>query len=349
MSFASKIVGWYRLHKRDLPWRETSNPYYIWLSEVILQQTRVSQGLAYYQRFVANYPTVAHLAAATEDQVLKDWQGLGYYSRARNLQAAARQVVDDFGGVFPREYEAIRSLKGVGDYTAAAIASLAFGLPYAVLDGNVYRVISRVFGIEAPIDTPAGKKEIMEALEAVFDRKHPAEFNQAIMEFGALHCTPRSPGCADCVLADQCLALANGRVEALPVKSKTTRIRDRYFYYLVLEKGDTVYLEKREAGDIWTGLFQFPLLETESEMPLTALENWPELQKMAGRDFRLADMSEQYKHVLSHQRLYARFLRIRPGKGFRPAASWRAVEKERVETYAVPRLIHRYLEDEDKG
>ena len=237
-SVADILLDWYAREGRDLPWRRTRDPYRIWLSEVILQQTRVAQGTEYYLRFTERFPDVASLAAAPEDEVLKLWQGLGYYSRARNLHAAARQVVERFGGRFPVALEEVRSLRGVGDYTAAAICSAAYDAPCAVVDGNVYRVLARLFDLDAPIDSTAGKRAFAELAQSQLDTAHPGRYNQAIMDFGALRCTPSSPRCEVCPLAGQCLALAAGTVAARPVKQGKTRVRDRWFNYLHVSSGD---------------------------------------------------------------------------------------------------------------
>ena len=248
---AEILLDWYAREGRDLPWRRTRDPYRIWLSEVILQQTRVAQGMEYYLRFTERFPDVASLAAAPEDEVLKLWQGLGYYSRARNLRAAAREVVERFGGVFPRSLDDVRSLRGVGDYTAAAICSAAYDAPCAVVDGNVYRVLSRLFDLAEPIDTTAGKRAFACLAQSQLDTAHPGRYNQAIMDFGAIRCTPASPRCEACPLADRCLALAAGTVADRPVKRGKTRVRDRWFNYLHVASGDRVLLHRREGRDIW--------------------------------------------------------------------------------------------------
>ena len=239
------LIDWYASHRRDLPWRDTHDPYRIWLSEIILQQTRVAQGTDYYHRFVQRFPDIAALAAAREDEVLKLWQGLGYYSRARNLHAAARQVADEFGGRFPDTYEDVRSLRGVGDYTAAAICSFAYGQPHAVVDGNVYRVLARLFDTDLPIDSTQGRRYFQQLADGLLDRRRPGLSNQAIMEFGALQCTPRSPGCPEGPLGDRCLALRSGSVERLPVKNGRTQARPRYFNYLHIRCGSSMLLRQR--------------------------------------------------------------------------------------------------------
>lgn len=255
---ADKLIDWYGVNGRDLPWRRTRDPYRIWLSEVILQQTRIAQGMDYYLRFVARFPDVGALAAADEDEVLKLWQGLGYYSRARNLHAAARQVVERYGGRFPAAYADVRSLKGVGDYTAAAVCSIAYDAPCAVVDGNVYRVLSRLFDLDLAIDTAEGRKAFAALADEQLDRRRPARYNQAIMDFGALQCTPANPSCNDCPLRDECLSLAAGTVAERPVKAGRTRIRPRYLNYLHLECGGRIALRRRPEGDIWQGLYDLP-------------------------------------------------------------------------------------------
>ncbi|MDO4757900.1 MAG: A/G-specific adenine glycosylase, partial [Rikenellaceae bacterium] len=279
---AERLIAWYEAHGRTLPWRTTREAYCIWLSEVILQQTRVEQGMAYYLRFTERFPTVYDLAAASEDEVLKLWQGLGYYSRARNLHAAAKQVVEEFGGSFPDTVEALRTLRGVGDYTAAAIASIAFDRPAAVVDGNVYRVLARLFDLETAIDTTEGKRTFAALAEELLERQRPATYNQAIMDFGALVCTPQSPSCTDCPLRDLCQALAAKSVASRPVKQGRTKIRDRYFSYLHLTDGSHTLLHRRTAGDIWQGLYEFPLIETPSEVDFARLTATEEFQRLAG-------------------------------------------------------------------
>ena len=260
------ISNWYRQNHRDLPWRNTRDPYLIWLSEVILQQTRVDQGLSYYLKFAEHFPEVLDLAEADEQDVLKLWQGLGYYSRARNLHAGAKQIRDQFGGQFPEDFKSIRSLKGIGDYTAAAISSFAFDLPHAVVDGNVYRVLSRYFDINTPIDSGTGKKMFNDLAQSLIEPEEAATHNQAIMELGALVCTPRSPQCHACPLNNSCLALQNGTIEQRPVKTKRGKVKDRYFTYLIFLDNDRTFLQKRVAKDVWQHLFQFPLIESQEPL-----------------------------------------------------------------------------------
>lgn len=301
--FALRIEDWYARHGRDLPWRHTRDPYLIWISEVILQQTRVAQGMEYYLRFVSRFPTVESLAAAEEVEVLRLWQGLGYYSRARNLLAAARQAVD-MGG-FPHDYDALRSLRGVGEYTAAAVMSLAFDAPYAVLDGNVYRVLARFTCTDTPIDTTLGHKTFRALADEMLDRRRPALYNQSLMDFGALQCTPSAPDCAACPLADLCMAFASRRVTELPCKQRRPKVRHRYFTYLLLRSAGKILLERRPAGDIWQGLYQFPLVETEGVMTAATLEKlFP--------DCRLTLLVEELSHQLTHQTIHAALWQLEP-------------------------------------
>ena len=342
-SVADILLDWYAREGRDLPWRRTRDPYRIWLSEVILQQTRVAQGTEYYLRFTERFPDVASLVAAPEDEVLKLWQGLGYYSRARNLHAAARQVVERFGGRFPVALEEVRSLRGVGDYTAAAICSVAYDAPCAVVDGNVYRVLARLFDLDAPIDSTAGKRAFAELAQSQLDTAHPGRYNQAIMDFGALRCTPSSPRCEACPLAGQCLALAAGTVAARPVKQGKTRVRDRWFNYLHVSSGDRTLLRRREGRDIWQGLYEFPLIETEGPAELPELVRLPQFRELLGdAPWHLVRSIPLSKHQLSHQTLHAVVHRIET-PSLTPAAAAMAVPTAALGDYAVPRLIDRYL------
>ena len=306
MKFNNLLIDWYNNHKRDLPWRHTKDAYKIWLSEVMLQQTRVAQGLPYYEKFVERYPTVYDMAQADEQEILTLWQGLGYYSRARNMHAAAKTVKDNYSGIFPNNYTDILSLKGVGEYTAAAIASFAFDLPHPVVDGNVYRVISRLFAIKEPINKPLGQKAIRAAVSEIFDAKRPALFNQAIMEFGALHCTPKKPLCTFCPLQDNCLAYEKGLVNTLPHKEGKTKVKNVVHSYLYFQHKENTYIEKRESG-IWQNLHQFPLAEenlTPSELIEMAnllIENKVSLE--IGPSFSTT-------HLLSHRKIAAHFYTI---------------------------------------
>ena len=341
----ARLFTWYDAHHRELPWRATRNPYYIWVSEVILQQTRVAQGYDYFVRFVHRFPTVEALAAAPEDEVMRLWQGLGYYSRARNLHAAAGQVVQ-MGG-FPATYEAIRSLRGVGDYTAAAIASFAFDEPKAAVDGNVYRVWSRVFGVDEPIDTARGKQMITELAQTLLPSTQAAKYNQAVMEFGALQCVPKNPDCSACPFADKCVAWAEGRVALLPTKSHKTKVTPRYLTYLYIHTREALLLRKRTADDIWKNLYELPLIETPSSLSSEALFA---TEEFAGWHAMLPSyvyrgVTDGIKHVLSHRVLHASFHEFEVDGSLLIPEGYVLVPFNRLDHYALPRLVERYLEN----
>ena len=339
--FSAALETWYSSNGRDLPWRGTHDPYRIWVSEIILQQTRVAQGYDYFMRFMERFPTVERLAAATEDDVLHAWQGLGYYTRARNLHAAARAVVAQGG--FPTDYAGVRALRGVGDYTAAAICSMAYGLPHAVVDGNVYRVLSRLFDLDLAIDTAEGRKAFAALADEQLDRRRPARYNQAIMDFGAIQCTPASPRCEACPLSESCLALAAGTVADRPVKRGKTRVRDRWFNYLHVASGDRVLLHRREGRDIWQGLYEFPLIETDAPVEFPDLVALPQFRRLLGDGpWHLVRSVSLPRHQLSHQRLHAVVHRIET-PAFAPTAAAMAVPADSLGDYAVPRLVDRYL------
>jgi A/G-specific adenine glycosylase len=342
--FTNKLCNWYSINKRNLPWRDNTNAYHIWLSEIILQQTQVVQGLSYYIKFVNHYPTVKKLANAKEDEILKDWQGLGYYSRARNLHAAAKTIVELHKGVFPNKYEYIRELKGVGDYTAAAIASFAYNLPYAVVDGNVYRVLSRLFGIKTPIDSGIGKKQFQKLANELLDKNNPSLHNQAIMEFGSQYCKPINPYCTNCIFTKKCFAFANNLVPLLPVKEKKTKIKNRYFNYLVLiDKDKNILLNKRSKNDIWKGLYEFLLVETENEISLADLQKSIAFKNNILSNYKIIHVSKHYKHILSHQHLFAKFYIIKVVSKH-PKNSMVATINS-LTNYAFPRLIDKFLND----
>ena len=342
---AVRLERWFEENKRLLPWRETTDPYLIWVSEIILQQTRVAQGLDYYNRFVARFPDVAALADADEDEVLKYWEGLGYYSRARNMHAAARQVMHDFGGRFPDTYEGIRSLKGVGDYTAAAIASFAYGLPHAVVDGNVYRVFSRLFAIDTPIDTTAGHKLFAALADEWLDRRRPDVYNQAVMELGALLCLPRSPQCPVCPLSEWCEAAALGRPEAYPVKQGKSEVRPRYFNYLVIHCGDDVFISRREKRDIWRNLYEFVLIESEGALSMEELQQTASYRSLFdGVEVKVVAHPFERRHVLSHRVIHAVFYTLEIDKASPRLASYMRVPLADVKHYAFARLTGLYFD-----
>lgn len=340
--FSKVLIDWYKENGRRLPWRELSDPYLIWISEIILQQTQVKQGYDYYLRFVERFPDVTTLASASEDEVMKYWQGLGYYSRARNLHAAAKSM----NGVFPTDYQGVLALKGVGDYTAAAICSFAYGLPYAVVDGNVYRVLSRYLGIDTPIDSTPGKKLFAATAQELLDQKHPDSYNQAIMDFGALQCTPKSPDCIRCPLADSCAAFATGTVNVLPVKQHKTKTTNRYFNYIYVRMGTHTFLHKRSGNDIWKNLFEFPLVESE-----TLLSEEEFLRSDAFRAFlvpgepiTVRTVCREIKHVLSHRIIYANFYEVTLPEGSEAFNTFLRIDQNDLERYAVSRLMHLFIE-----
>lgn len=333
------IADWYRLNKRDLPWRSTQNPYFIWLSEIILQQTRVDQGMNYYYKFIQNYPTIQDLANASEQEILNDWQGLGYYSRARNLHFTAKYICNELNNKFPASFVELKKLKGVGPYTAAAIASSAYNEKVAVVDGNVYRVLSRIFDLETPIDSTIGIKEFQLLADELIPEKNPSEFNQAMMEFGAIHCTPANPKCFGCPFESKCLALKNNTISIRPVKSKKTAVRNRYFYYSIFENETEIVLQKREQKDIWQHLFEFPLLEKDRSLTDRELMEYFE----NGNFPKIKHISIQFKHILSHQHIYARFIHF---DEIPEELKKMCVQKNNFQDYPLPRLIDRYLQNQ---
>ena len=345
MAFSNDIIAWYNQHKRDLPWRHTTDPYVIWLSEVILQQTRVEQGLPYFDKFLMHYPDVASFAAAPEDEILLHWQGLGYYSRARNMHRAAKSVVAEHGGVFPGRYDDLIKLKGVGEYTAAAIASFATNEARAVVDGNVFRLLARYFGIGDPINSTGGRKVFMQLAQELLDVPRAGLYNQAVMEFGALQCRPRNPDCANCVLRPGCRALKEDRVGELPVKLKGKASRNRYFNYFVVEDDGCVLMGKRGKGDIWENLYELPLIETPRPMEPHELAADAAVVEHFGPDARLQLVGGPVKHVLSHQNLYAQFIAVDLQGPVSKKKEWRYVFVKDLGTLAKPKLIYSFLKD----
>lgn len=346
--FANQLIEWYHHHHRDLPWRKTQDSYAIWLSEIILQQTRVVQGLPYYESFLRNYPTVNDLAAASETEVLRLWQGLGYYSRARNLHACAKMVVEQYGGEFPGTFDELIKLKGIGRYTAAAIASFAFNQPNAVVDGNVYRVLSRVYGIETDISLSSAPKVFETKAQQLLDKKRPASFNQAIMEFGAIQCTPKSPACGICPFSASCFAFNCNMIDSLPVKSKKVKVRKRYFTYLVFQFKDELWLRQRGAKDVWQGLYDFYLIETEGKTTIDSVLESTKVKALPAAV--IAEESKIYEHVLTHQRIFANFVKIEVHdseigqvKQLFPELEKHSIEQ--IKNLPKPVLISKYLED----
>ena len=350
---SKKLIKWYQINKRSLPWRNTTDPYLIWISEIILQQTRVAQGYEYYLRFIEKLPNVESLAKADEHDVLVLWQGLGYYSRARNLHAAAKAIMEKHDGVFPSNYNDIIALKGIGEYTAAAISSFAYNLPYAVVDGNVFRFLARLFGIETPIDSTNGKKEFTKLAQELIDKKDPGLYNQAIMEFGALHCTPDNPKCDSCPFSDQCIAYNENRVKQLPVKQGKIKTRDRYFYYLDIrwiQSPSTILLKKRTQKDIWQNLYELPLIETKQQLTLEELIKTKEFQSIFKNigEPQIAPLKIAIKHILSHQKIYASFYRITLSEGSIILNNFSKIEESNLLDYPISRLIDRYFEQINK-
>lgn len=328
--FTQLLLTWYDEHKRSLPWRGETDPYKIWVSEIILQQTRVLQGWDYYIRFIDTFPTVESLANAKEEQVLRVWQGLGYYSRARNMHTAAQQIVELHQGIFPQQYDDIRKLKGIGDYTAAAIGSIAFGLPYPAVDGNVLRIISRIFGIFDDIATQKTRQKITDICAKVIDTQRPGDFNQACMEFGATWCTPKNPQCTECPFRNQCYAQLNGQVDTLPIKSNKITKRERYFVYTIYIYNDNTVIEQRTGKDIWESLYQFPLQETTKQ----------EYEQIENFDFEI-------REVLTHQIIHAKFIVKSECEPLQPSMKQIEVPVSALNDYPKPKIITEFIESKE--
>lgn len=342
------LYSWYALNHRKLPWRGVDNPYLIWISEIILQQTRVSQGLPYYLRFIDRFPDVKSLAEAPEDELMKVWEGLGYYSRARNLHTAAKSILKNYKGSFPSDYSSIRQLKGTGEYTAAAVASIAFNLPYAVTDGNVLRVLSRYFDLDVPIDSSSGKKYYSALAKELLLTGNPGMHNQAIMELGALVCTPKNPDCLQCPLSHSCKALINKKVQQRPVKSKPKEKIIRYFNFLFIESNMHTLIEKRVTHDIWKNLYQLPLIETHRLLEEFEIFNHEEFTKYLNMEgFTIHSISPIFTHLLTHRVIKARFFHIKCRTITNHDPKFILINKEEISKFAFPVLIKRYLEKID--
>lgn len=343
--FTEGILNWNTFQNdRSMPWKKEKDPYRIWLSEIILQQTRVEQGRPYYERFISEYPTITDLAAAPDEAVFRLWQGLGYYARCKNMLAAARTVANDHAGIFPKDYTGIAALKGVGAYTAAAIASFAYNLPHAVLDGNVYRVLARFFGIDTPTDTTAGKKLFTQLAQDVLPEQQAGTYNQAIMDFGAVVCKPQQPLCKSCRLAPRCEAYQKGLTDLVPVKSKKLRIKKRYFYYLLPDNGSLRFVRKRTAKDIWQNLHEFPMIETPGPVTTAELLASPEFRQLMGKGkFTVTRESPEKKQQLTHQTIHARFLHISQAASMQPPEGFRAVPASELDQLAFPKIIVDFL------
>jgi A/G-specific adenine glycosylase len=343
MSDISKsLIQWYLINKRDLPWRETTDPYRIWLSEIMLQQTQVAQGLPYYLKFLDAFPSVNDLAKADEEQVLKLWQGLGYYSRARNLHATAKYVSNELNGVFPDNYTDLKKLKGVGDYTASAIASICYKEPKAVLDGNVFRVLARLYGIDIPINSSEGQKLFSKLSQELLDEKNPDSNNQAIMEFGARHCKPKQPLCETCVFSTKCVALKKGRVTELPIKLKKVKVKKRYFNYIVpISNTNMSVLNKRPVKGIWANLYEFPLIETSAVIEYDAFLKEVSNQSLFEEIFDLSLYNDRpIVHKLSHQHIYTQFWIATTNEKLKDE-----IPLSELKNYPVPVLIANFIKE----
>ncbi len=340
LTFSNQLIFWYLQNKRDLPWRKLKDPYAIWLSEIIMQQTRIEQGLPYYLRFLAIFPTVFALAEADELQVLKNWQGLGYYSRARNLHSTAKYIAQECNGVFPSTYQELLKLKGVGDYTASAIASICFHEATAVVDGNVYRVLARYFGIRTAINSSQGQKEFKALAQELISTEDPGTHNQALMEFGAIQCKPQNPHCESCPFNSGCMAYSNNTIRQLPVKTKKQKIKKRYFNYLVLNNEKTL-LQKRTGNGIWKNLFEFPLIESTKEISLEELIKQEKFKELFTNESRVKPFNHTaIIHKLSHQHLFVYFWIVNSTVSPKEAISW-----TEVADYPVPILIANFVEN----
>ena len=344
MHATTELINWYNTNKRDLPWRHTTDAYTIWLSEIILQQTRVEQGLPYFYSFLEKYPTVSHFASAPEDDILKLWQGLGYYSRGRNMLKTAIQVQQEYGGTFPTTYNELIKLKGIGEYTAAAIASFSANEPQAVLDGNVFRVLSRYLGISEPIDSTIGKKIFKQAAADLLNTEDPAAHNQAMMELGAMVCKPKNPACATCPLQLSCYAFLHNATTALPVKSKKVKIKERHFNYFVVEDNNRILINKRGEGDIWANMYDLPMIETTLPTTIDELVGLPETIKIFGNKLIIKKVFPVVKHILTHQHLYVRFI-VLEQKPLVMEQNWDFIEVENLKKTALPKVIFIFLDN----
>lgn len=341
MNFNAELVNWYNNNKRDLPWRNTTDAYIIWLSEIILQQTRVEQGMPYFYRFAKRYPTVTAFAAAHEDEVLRLWQGLGYYSRGRNMLKTAQLVQEKYNGVFPVKYDELIKLKGIGEYTAAAISSFSANEARAVVDGNVYRVLARYFGVDEPINSPKGKKMFQQMADGLLNKEQPAAHNQAMMEFGAMLCKPKNPACGICPLRVGCVAFKTNATGYLPVKLKTVKIRKRFFNYMLISDGKKILINKRGEGDIWANMYDLPLIETPELMEAVEVLALPQMN-VFGQNIALKENSAVIKHVLTHQHLFIRFFVLKdfPEK---LQERWFITDVEDLENIALPKAIFIFI------
>ncbi|PQJ22006.1 A/G-specific adenine glycosylase [Tenacibaculum sp. SG-28] len=342
MIFNRELTKWYVSHQRNLPWRSTKNPYFVWLSEIMLQQTKVSQGLPYYLKFVAVFPTVFDLADASESEVLKLWQGLGYYSRARNLHHTAKYVATELNGVFPNNYKGLLQLKGVGEYTASAIASICYKEPVAVVDGNVYRVLARVFGVHTATNSTQGIKEFKQLANSLLDVNAPGNYNQAIMDFGAIQCTPKKPKCTTCIYTRDCFAYLNNQIDVLPFKEKKVKVKKRYFNYLVtVTQDNTTIIEERKGNGIWQGLYQFPLVEGSMKMSRQMIAESSVYRSLFPTTAEISLFNtKEIIHKLSHQHLHTQFWIVKTNTLSAANQSWLHIQEK-----PVPVLIANFLSE----
>ena len=342
MNLSDELIQWYFKNKRDLPWRDTTNAYIIWLSEIILQQTRVEQGMPYFHRFLEKYPDVKAFAAADEGEILNLWQGLGYYSRGRNMLKTARQIVAEFDGEFPMKYEQLIHLKGIGEYTASAISSFSANQPKAVVDGNVFRVLARYFGISEPVNSTKGKKLFQDVANEVLNKENPGLHNQAMMEFGAMLCKPKNPDCNICPVRSDCYAYNHDAIAELPQKLKKIKVRERFLNYIVVTDGNTILMNKRDEKDIWANMYDFPLFE--SNHPLTAEQVLllPEFKGYFGENSRIINNYPIKKHVLTHQHLHAQFIHI-DNRPIKLEQKWFYVDVNNLEKIAMSKIIFIFI------
>jgi len=346
MSTLIPVINWYKKNKRELPWRDTSNPYFIWLSEIILQQTKIEQGLPYYLKFAEKYPTIVDLANASTDEIMKLWQGLGYYSRAENMHRTAIKIKEEYGGKFPNTYNELITLKGIGSYTAAAIASIAFNEPKAVVDGNVFRFLSRLFAVDTPIDTSKGKKIFEEIAQELINPQNPGLHNQAIMEFGSQVCNPKQPLCATCIMQLQCKSLQLNKVNQFPVKQNKTKVKNRYLNYLFIEtENKLTYIRQRNDEGIWNKLYEFPVIELDirTDNPIHII-NSPTFNSLFKNKKIMLDLVFQNKHQLTHQTIFANFWKV-SGKNIKIASNtdFTMISINEINSFAMPRLLERFL------
>jgi A/G-specific adenine glycosylase len=350
INLSTRLLNWYDHNKRDLPWRKTKDPYLIWVSEIILQQTKINQGIDYYFNFTNTFQSIDSLAKADIDEVLRIWQGLGYYSRARNMHFTAKFICQNLNSNFPETFNDLKKLKGIGDYTAAAIASFAFNESVPAIDGNVYRVLSRIFGIFQSTQTSSGKKVFFEKAAELIDPKNPASFNQAMMEFGALQCTPKNPDCSACIFKDSCFAYSKNFISDLPIKKQKVKKRDRFFYYIHIIYKDNVFLEKRTDKDIWKLLYQFPLIETEEKSNIEELFNhnlWIDL--FQDSNLKILSSTTKKKHILSHQTIFAHFIKVEiDNLNNYIKSNLIKISSENLNKYGIPKLIDSYFKDDNK-